>query len=523
MKRFFMPTVIVVCMLLFVVGCRERTPTSDTAFWSGKTGTPSQRFERAKRSTPELIAFVRRMPKGADLHNHVSGAVYSDFALDRAEKKGMGYNINTNKFTTDNENGKKNKNDVISIKELKTNPTYLAQFRNAASMRGWYPNTTDGHDHFFSTFRHVWVHVDFLEDMLVEVIERNRYQNVQYLELMVLAAPLEVYGRFLNAVQGIEPGNLEKLYEAVEPLMKDPKIQGSIRQYQNHRDTRLMEIMGRDSPIAGNKGDLVVRYIASVYRLEEANTFFARTAAGILAINTDERVVGLNLVAPEDAPGSRENFERQMEILDFLWKKTGKPEFTLHAGELVLRDSPVEPMRNRISRTIEKGHARRIGHGISIAWEEDVTGLLKKMRDEGILVEICLSSNESILGIKGKDHPFDLYRRAGVPVCLNTDDEGVSRSNITMEYIKAIQRYDLTYKELKDLARNSIEYSFLPGKSLFEEHDYRRLHPEFKRVREQNWQPDQTTQKLMEQNPKLNRQVVLERALVAFELSLMND
>ncbi|MCP5101906.1 MAG: hypothetical protein GY950_00940 [bacterium] len=504
MKRFPIIAVLTVCMLFVVVGCCERAPTSNT---------PSQRFERAKQSTPELIAFVRRMPKGADLHNHVSGSVYSEFALDRAEKKELGFNIKTNRFTADREN----KNDVISIEELKTNPVYLAQFRNSASMRGWYPNTTSGHDHFFSTFYHVWVHRDFRDEMLVEVIERSRYQNVQYLELMVLGAPPAIYDRFRDTVKDIEPGNLEKLYEAVEPLMKDPEIQASIRRYHNDCDAHLMEMMGLDFPVTGNKGDIVVRYIAVLYRLEGANAFFARTAASILAINTDERVVGLNLVAPEDAPLSREYFETHMEILDFLWKRTGKPKFTLHAGELALRDSPVEAMRNRISHTIEKGHALRIGHGVSIAWEDNVTGLLKKMRDEGILVEICLSSNETILGIKGKDHPFDLYRRAGVPVCLNTDDEGVSRSNITMEYIKAIQRYDLTYGEVKDLVRNGIEYSFLPGRSLYEGRDYRRLCPGFEGLRPPGWKPDETTRKLMAENPKLNRQVVLERAFIEFE------
>ncbi len=523
MKRLSIIAVLTLCMLFVVAGCCERRPASDTAFWSGNVGTPSQRFERAKQSTPELIAFVRRMPKGADIHNHVSGAVYSDFALDRAERKGLGFNIKTNRFTAVKETKKENKNDVISIEELKTNPVYLAQFRNAASMRGWHPNTASGHDHFFSTFYHVWVHRDFRDEMLAEVIERNRYQNVQYLELMVFAAPPVIYDRFLGAVTDVEPGDLEKLYEAVKPLMKDPEIEASIRRYHNDCDARLMEMMGLDSPAAGNRGDLVVRYIAVLYRLEGANAFFARTAASILAINTDDRVVGLNLVAPEDAPLSREYFETHMEILDFLWKKTGGPKFTLHAGELALRDSPVEAMRNRISHTIEKGHALRIGHGVSIAWEDDVTGLLKKMRDEGILVEICLSSNESILGIKGKDHPFDLYRRAGVPVCLNTDDEGVSRSNITMEYIKAIQRYGLTYEEVKDLARNGIEYSFLPGWSLFQGRDYGRLRPGFEGLWSRGWEPDKVARKLMDENPKLNRQVVLERAFIEFEKPLAVD
>src|SRR5688572_6576004 len=83
--------------------------------------------------------------------------------------------------------------------------------------------------------------------------------------------------------------------------------------------------------------------------------------------------------------------------------------------------------------SIETGHARRIGHGVSIAWEDDLPGLLKKMKADGVAVEVCPSSNASILGTEGDRHPSRLYRRAGVPVTLNTDDEGISRSNLTME------------------------------------------------------------------------------------------
>jgi integral membrane sensor domain MASE1 len=32
-------------------------------FWAPNAGTPAQRFDLAKRSTPELIMFVRKMPK----------------------------------------------------------------------------------------------------------------------------------------------------------------------------------------------------------------------------------------------------------------------------------------------------------------------------------------------------------------------------------------------------------------------------------------------------------------------------
>ena len=53
------------------------------------------------------------------------------------------------------------------------------------------------------------------------------------------------------------------------------------------------------------------------------------------------------------------------------------------------------------------------------------------MAAKHVMVEINLSSNEGILGVKGASHPFPLYRAAHVPVALSTDDEGVSRIDIT--------------------------------------------------------------------------------------------
>ncbi len=85
-----------------------------------------------------------------------------------------------------------------------------------------------------------------------------------------------------------------------------------------------------------------------------------------------------------------------------------------------------------------------------------------------IAVEVPLTSNAQILGVRGPDHPFPTYRRFGVPVVLATDDPGVSRTDISRrEYQYAAKTYDLSYPELKDLARASLEYAFLPGKSLW--------------------------------------------------------
>ena len=44
---------------------------------------------------------------------------------------------------------------------------------------------------------------------------------------------------------------------------------------------------------------------------------------------------------------------------------------------------------------------------------------------------------------------------------LATDDEGVARSDLTNEYQRGVEEHGLTYLELKNISRNSIEYSFL--------------------------------------------------------------
>jgi len=49
------------------------------------------------------------------------------------------------------------------------------------------------------------------------------------------------------------------------------------------------------------------------------------------------------------------------------------------------------------------------------------------------------------------------------PVSLNTDDEGVSRIDLTHEYVRAVQTYDLHYTDLKQMVRTGLEHIFLAG------------------------------------------------------------
>jgi adenosine deaminase len=97
--------------------------------------------------------------------------------------------------------------------------------------------------------------------------------------------------------------------------------------------------------------------------------------------------------------------------------------------------------------------------------------LLKEMAARHIMVEINLTSNDLILGVSTNHHSLPVYRASGVPVALSTDDEGVSRIDLTHEYTRAATDFNLNYVDLKNIARTSLEHSFLPGPSLWQRAD----------------------------------------------------
>jgi len=183
--------------------------------------------------------------------------------------------------------------------------------------------------------------------------------------------------------------------------------------------------------------------------------------------NADPRIVSLNLVQPEDDPTAVRDFSLQMSMVDFLHSQYPRVPITLHAAEFASGLVPPEAMRFHIRESIQKGHASRIGHGVSVMHEDDATGLLREMAAKHVLVEIELTSNDVILGVKGKAHPLNTYLQFGVPVALVTDDMGISRSTHTQEYLKAVQEHGLDYRTLKRIARNSLDYAFVdaPTKS----------------------------------------------------------
>lgn len=123
---------------------------------------------------------------------------------------------------------------------------------------------------------------------------------------------------------------------------------------------------------------------------------------------------------------------------------------TIHAGEA----SGSQSVRD----ALDLFHARRIGHGIRSI--EDAA-LVKRLADEKIGVEVCLTSNLQTGNAKSyQQHPFMQLKRAGVTVTVNTDDPTVSGINLSHEWEKAIGEYALNAAEQKELLLNATRVAF---------------------------------------------------------------
>ena len=111
-------------------------------------------------------------------------------------------------------------------------------------------------------------------------------------------------------------------------------------------------------------------------------------------------------------------------------------------------------------------------------YENEPQSLLKEMASRHIMVEINLTSNDVILGVNAPWHPLPTYRAAGVPIALSTDDEGVSRIDLTHEYTRAAIEFNLSYLDLKTSARTSLKFSRMEESDMLEDWENRIAEPE---------------------------------------------
>ena len=479
------------------------------AIWAASTS--EQRMERRVNSLrsnpPELYAFLLKMPKGGDLHNHLGGAVYAEDLIESAAQQGLCVDTDTWSFVYPAAGRCEGRQ--MEAKAASQQNDARNHLIDSMSMRNFVPALESAHDHFFAAF------AKFQPagragnpTFLAQVVRRAAEQNESYLEMMALSggAPLSNLSRRATWSDDFEIARAGLLKAGL------PEVVSELKTRVDELEQKRLQMLNCQAGAGSAACRLEVRYIFQVQREFPKQQVFTQILAGFALAAADPRVVSVNLVQPEDGLTSMRDYHLHMQMLQYVRSLYPNVRLTLHAGELAPGLVPPDGLRFHIREAVKEVHAERIGHAVDLNYELNPPDILKTMAERRTAVEINLTSNDMILGVRGNDHPLPTYLKAGVPVVLCTDDEGVSRTHLTQEYLRATLTYNLTYSTLKQIARNSLEFSFLPGASFWITDSYQTPVPECKSSR-----TSEACRAFLSRSPKAKLQADLEERFAVFE------
>ena len=466
---------VILCTLAAQVCAQPRATTYDGPDPALERAA-ARRFDAIRGDPVVLRMRLRAMPKGGDLHNHLTGAIYAESYLRWAAEDGACVDATAWRLVPA-VNGKC-ADGLVPAEQVAGDDAFYRQIVDVASMRNFVAGApvrdglgkgaamragdASGHDHFFSAFDKIrGARVGRGGDMLAEVANRAADEGVSYLELMISPGMRQAV-----ALADPAPEPFERQWVRLEGSLAP--IVAQVRAGIDADEASMRGRMGCAGPAPQPGCRVVIRYISEVSRERRANEIFVQ---GVLAYRlgaADPRFVGFNLVGPEDSPGVLSGYRDQMTTLAWLHDRNPGFPLTLHAGELTEGLVPPEDLLFHIREAVQVAGARRIGHGADLAYERDAPGLLQLMARKQVAVEINLSSNDLILGVRGNRHPIRTYLQAGVPIVLSTDDPGISRITLTHEFAKAVEEQALDYITLKTAVRNSLEFAFVEGASLWQ-------------------------------------------------------
>jgi len=465
-----------------------------------------ERFEKVRKDPLLLRRFLEQMPKGGDLHQHLSGAAYAESFVVLAAKDNLCIDTDALAYEACDEEG-----PHVPASQALTDSALYTKMLDALSMRQFRPGTESGHDRFFATFsRFSAVSRNHVPEMLTEVVSRFARENVDYIE--------SLFSQDLGAARAlgrkVEPGTPfdEMRSQLLASGVSD--VVAASRKTIDGAEAHLRQTLGCAGATPQPGCESTVRYLFETHRAFAREALFAELLVGFELASADPRVVGVNTVQPEDSYAAMTTFDELMRMLEYLRPLYPHVPVTLHAGELGGGLVPPEGMQHHVRDSVMRAGAQRIGHAVDIARERDALQLLRTMKDRKVAVEVCLTSNDVILGVKGKHHPLRLFMRRGVPVVLATDDPGVARNDMTTEWQRAVEEHNVSYPDLERFARNSIEYSFLEGDSLWVDHDYDSIRDVC-----EDLEMTGECRAFLDANPRARVQMRLEQRLREFESS----
>lgn len=441
---------------------------------NSNTQKTAQYLQSIQNDPLKVYLFLKAMPKGADLHNHLSGATYVEDLIRYAQNDQ--FCVDPNSYSlTENNNCAAN----LKLSNAVNDSDFYRNIVERWSMRDYKEgeeNEQSNEAHFFPVFGNYGAIVSkHVGEVLAGVVARAGAQHELAIEIMLTPFDLGLVGQQgeLTAVLAKDIGWNNNFADMRSKLLANglEQIVDRIPLRINDAEKTMREQLHCGTAQADPGCNVTVRYQYLALREQPPAQVFANLLTGFLAATKDPRIVAINLVQAEDGPIAVRDYDLHMKMVNYLHQQYPNVHISLHAGELAPQSVTPETLRNHIRDAVEIGKAERIGHGVDIAYEDNAQQLMQEMAQKHVLVEVNLTSNATLLNAKNSQHPLLLYLQNHVPVAISTDDEGVLRTDLTREYQRAITTYNLDYQTVKRLVRNSLTYAFLKGDSLWKDAD----------------------------------------------------
>lgn len=415
----------------------------------------NQFIEGESPNIAQLNLFFNKMPKGGDLHHHYSGSIYAETYLDWTEA--ANYLINKNTFKIVKDSDTKDKACCISVRELRSD-TEL--YRKLLTL--WSDKDYQNHYHqqpppdvnFFNSFGYFGPISQNYGDGLKLLRQQAIKEKVSYIETMLSSVGYSMQDTAFDenvrktSNPAIMASNFDELSSKLEA---DPELNKKVDEFV-HKIEMAHQGMDDDR--------FMMRYQTYASRNGTPSVVFSALYSAFKAVEKNKLLVGINFVGPENGIVAIGDYNLHMRMIAYLRQKFPGVNLALHAGELTLGMVPPKELTFHIAKAIDIAGAQRIGHGVDLPYEEDPTALLRRMKEKSV-VEINFTSNEFILGVKEQEHPYMIYRAYDVPMVISSDDSGVSRNNLSAEYVLLARRYKPSYQTIKNYVFNSIRYAFL--------------------------------------------------------------
>jgi adenosine deaminase len=422
-------------------------------------------FESIRKNEAQLTAFFAGMPKGGDLHHHFSGSAWPDYLLAKAIKED--YWVELNSFTVATAAGKtgewKKFSEVGDLNDLKT--AILQHW----SVKNYHPAAGPSENIFFDSFGKFDAIMDAsVPDALLELKRRAKAENLSYIETQFIRPKFPLKINDSDSInyrlrQAGKQKDTSFIYSVFEELIRRFDAAGAT-------DTALSfneRISGQHQRLQLDDDSFTLRYQNFVLRFMEPVELFKHLYVNFISADKSPLIVGVNIVSPEHGDVSMQDYWLHMAMYHYLHRKFPAVKYAMHAGELTSGLVAPEELTWHIDEAVRFAGASRIGHGVDMAWEKNSRSLLAYMKQQQVAVEINLSSNEFILNVKEDRHPISLYYKAGVPICISTDDAGILRTSITQQYVLLAKRYPaIPYRSIRQMIYNSIQYSFIKDERL---------------------------------------------------------